>query len=89
MSRAAGDPGQRRPAARLAGRRSQGFRVHATGCLNREVFRRAVEIGTDRDRREWATTMMLTARALERIGDNAVDIGEQVAVAALNTSSPR
>jgi phosphate transport system protein len=48
-------------------------------CLNREVFRRAVEIGTDEDRREWAMTMMLVSRALERIGDNAVDIGEQVA----------
>jgi phosphate transport system protein len=48
-------------------------------ALNRQVFRRAVEIGTDEDRREWAMTMMLVARALERIGDNAVDIGEQVA----------
>jgi phosphate transport system protein len=48
-------------------------------ALNREVFRRAVEIGTDADRREWAMTMMLVSRALERIGDNAVDIGEQVA----------
>jgi phosphate transport system protein len=48
-------------------------------ALNREVFRRAVEIGTDEDRRQWAMTMMLVARALERIGDNAVDIGEQVA----------
>ena len=48
-------------------------------ALNREVFRLAVEIGTDEDRREWAMTMMLVARALERIGDNAVDIGEQVA----------
>jgi phosphate transport system protein len=48
-------------------------------ALNREVFRRAVEMGTDEDRREWAMTMMLVARALERIGDNAVDIGEQVA----------
>ncbi len=47
--------------------------------LNRECFRRAVEIGTDEDRREWAMTMMLVSRALERIGDNAVDIGEQVA----------
>jgi phosphate transport system protein len=47
--------------------------------LNREVFRRAVEIGTDGDRREWAMMMMLVSRALERIGDNAVDIGEQVA----------
>jgi phosphate transport system protein len=47
--------------------------------LNRCVFARAVEIGTDPDRREWAMSMMLVARALERIGDNAVDIGEQVA----------
>jgi phosphate transport system protein len=47
--------------------------------LNREVFQRAVETGDDLDSREWAMTMMLVARALERIGDNAVDIGEQVA----------
>jgi phosphate transport system protein len=47
--------------------------------LNRECFQRAVETGDDHDRREWAMTMMLVARALERIGDNAVDIGEQVA----------
>ena len=47
--------------------------------LNREVFQAAVEMGTDHDRREWAMTMMLVARALERVGDNAVDIGEQVA----------
>ena len=47
--------------------------------LNRECFRIALEIGDDVDRREWAMTMMLAARALERVGDNAVDIGEQVA----------
>ena len=47
--------------------------------LNRECFHLAIEIGDDHDRREWAMTMMLVARALERIGDNAVDIGEQVA----------
>jgi phosphate transport system protein len=47
--------------------------------LNRQVFNRAVVIGTDEDRREWAMHMMLMARALERVGDNAVDIGEQVA----------
>jgi phosphate transport system protein len=47
--------------------------------LNREVFRGAVDMGTDADRREWAMTMTLVARAIERIGDNAVDIGEQVA----------
>jgi len=47
--------------------------------LNREVFRLAVGAGTDEDRREWAMSMLLVARALERIGDNAVDVGEQVA----------
>jgi phosphate transport system protein len=47
--------------------------------LNRDCFQLAIEIGDDHDRREWAMTMMLVARALERIGDNAVDIGEQVA----------
>jgi phosphate transport system protein len=47
--------------------------------LNREVFKLAIEIGDDADRREWAMHMMLMARAIERIGDNAVDIGEQVA----------
>lgn len=47
--------------------------------LNKECFRIAIEIGDDADRREWAMTMILVARALERIGDNAVDIGEQVA----------
>jgi phosphate transport system protein len=47
--------------------------------LNRECFRLALEIGDDPDSREWAMTMLLAARAIERIGDNAVDIGEQVA----------
>jgi phosphate transport system protein len=47
--------------------------------LNKECFQIAVEVGEEHDTREWAMTMMLVARALERIGDNAVDIGEQVA----------
>jgi phosphate transport system protein len=46
---------------------------------NREVFRRAIDIGDDPDTREWAMTMVMVARAFERIGDNAVDVGEQVA----------
>ena len=45
--------------------------------LNREIPRRAVAIGDDLDLREWAIFMTLVARALERIGDNAVDIAEQ------------
>jgi phosphate transport system protein len=47
--------------------------------LNREVFRRALELGDEPDRREWAMHMMLVGRCIERIGDNAVDIGEQTA----------
>ena len=50
--------------------------------LNRDIFRLAIEIGDDPDTREWAMHMTLVARALERIGDNAVDIGEQVAFVA-------
>jgi phosphate transport system protein len=51
----------------------------AVDNLNRECFRLALELGDDADRREWAMTMLLAARAIERIADNAVDIGEQVA----------
>jgi phosphate transport system protein len=47
--------------------------------LQREVFGLAIESGVDADRREWAMHMVLVARCLERIGDNAVDVGEQVA----------
>ena len=47
--------------------------------LNREVFQLAVDIGEDPDCREWAMQVMLAARAIERIGDNAVDVGEQTA----------
>jgi phosphate transport system protein len=47
--------------------------------LNRDCFHIALEIGDDPDRREWAMHMMLVARCIERIGDNAVDIGEQTA----------
>jgi phosphate transport system protein len=47
--------------------------------LNKSCFARALDIGDDPDQREWAMHMMLVARCLERIGDNAVDIGEQTA----------
>lgn len=45
--------------------------------LQRAIFKRAVEIGDDAEMREWAMLMILVARALERIGDNTVDIAEQ------------
>jgi phosphate transport system protein len=48
--------------------------------LNRDVFRMGVAAGgSDEDRLEWVLTMVMVARAIERVGDNAVDIGEQVA----------
>ena len=46
--------------------------------LNRSIFRRAVEVGDQLELREWAMFMVLVARCLERIGDNTVDIAEQV-----------
>jgi phosphate transport system protein len=48
-------------------------------ALNREIFQLAIDIGTDSDTREWGMHMVMVARAIERIGDNAVDIGEQTA----------
>jgi phosphate transport system protein len=45
--------------------------------IQREIFRMAIDIGDDIDTREWAMHMTLVARCLERIGDNAVDVGEQ------------
>ncbi len=46
--------------------------------LNREVFSRAVEIGDDFELREWAMFMVLVARCLERVGDNTVQVAEQI-----------
>jgi phosphate transport system protein len=49
--------------------------------LQRKIFRRAVEIGDNLELREWAMFMVLVARCLERIGDNTVDIAEQLVFA--------
>ncbi|MFT4036095.1 MAG: phosphate signaling complex protein PhoU [Patulibacter sp.] len=45
---------------------------------NKTIFREAIALGGDADRREWAMTMVMAARAFERLADNAVDIGEHV-----------
>jgi phosphate transport system protein len=52
---------------------------HAINDHNRRCFALAVHDGEDEMRREAAFLVAMTARALERIGDNAVDIGRQVA----------
>lgn len=46
--------------------------------LNRGMYRRVVECGPQQELLEWATRMMMVSRALERIGDQAVDMAEQV-----------
>ena len=46
--------------------------------INRHMYREVVECAGDPHLLEWATHMMMASRALERIGDQAVDIGEQV-----------
>lgn len=64
--------------------------------LNRGVFRRLVELATqDASRLEWATSIMLVPRHIERYGDHAVDIGEQTIYAVtgstveLSSNDPR
>jgi phosphate transport system protein len=52
---------------------------HEINLLNREIFQLAIDIGIDPDTREWGMHMVMVARAIERIGDNAVDVGEQTA----------
>ena len=46
---------------------------------NRRVVERILDLGADRELREWGLRMIVVSRCLERIGDHAVDIGEQTA----------
>jgi phosphate transport system protein len=46
---------------------------------NRSLVRHVLELGGDEDAREWGLRMIVISRCLERFGDHAVDIGEQVA----------
>jgi phosphate transport system protein len=46
--------------------------------LNRASHLEALKLADDKDSLDWGLHMNLAARALERAGDNAVDIGEQI-----------
>jgi len=52
---------------------------------NRSVLRRVLALGSDEGRHEWGVRMIVVARSLERIGDHAVDIGEQTAYLVTGT----
>jgi phosphate transport system protein len=47
--------------------------------LNRAMLQQVLAVSDDKQRLEWGIRMYVVSRQLERIGDNAVDIGEQVA----------
>jgi phosphate transport system protein len=47
--------------------------------VNRRAVNRILELAGDPSEHEWGLRMLLVSRCLERIGDHAVDIGEQTA----------
>lgn len=47
--------------------------------LNANMYKETIEVAGNKEMLEWATKMILVARALERIGDQAVDFAEQTA----------
>jgi phosphate transport system protein len=47
--------------------------------LNANMFKEIVAVAGDPQMLEWATKIMMAARALERVGDQAVDFAEQTA----------
>lgn len=59
----------------------------AVDRLNKGIFRRLIELATqDPSRLEWATSIMLVPRHIERYGDHAVDIGEQTIYAVTGST---
>ena len=46
---------------------------------NRRVVQHVLALGADPQLREWGLRMIVVSRCLERIGDHAVDVGEQTA----------
>jgi phosphate transport system protein len=47
--------------------------------LNRDMLQQVLGVSDDKPMLEWGIRMYVVSRQIERIGDNAVDIGEQVA----------
>ena len=51
----------------------------AVDVTNRRAVEEVIALGSRRRRREWGLRMLMVSRCIERIGDHAVDIGEQTA----------
>ncbi len=51
----------------------------AVDVTNRRAVETVIALGADAERREWGLRMLMISRCIERIGDHAVDIGEQTA----------
>jgi phosphate transport system protein len=49
----------------------------AVDITNRRAVEEVIALGADAERREWGLRMLMVSRCIERIGDHAVDIGEQ------------
>jgi len=47
--------------------------------LNANMYKEIIEVGNNPQMLEWASKILMVARALERIGDQAVDFAEQTA----------
>ncbi len=52
---------------------------HPVDRLNANMYKETVAVGSNPELLEWATKMLMASRALERIGDQAVDFAEQTA----------
>jgi phosphate transport system protein len=51
----------------------------AVDVTNRRAVEEVIALGADPEAREWGLRMLMISRCIERIGDHAVDIGEQTA----------
>ena len=56
-----------------------GFTAVVSHRANRRVVKNVLELGSNSELVEWGLRMIVVSRCLERIGDHAVDIGEQTA----------
>jgi phosphate transport system protein len=63
----------------LAGAESLVELDEAIDRANRRFVERLVDVMAEPELREWGLRMVVVARTIERIGDRAVDIGEQIA----------